>query len=193
MLGPILAAWGAVLLGGLLGVRAKAASLPALQRLAAALILVVVLLDLGPEVVEAGWGPVGLFFAAAALPLLWRQRHGRTSEDLTFAALLAHSVLDGVGIAAVEVGIDDHHHPHAIAGLVAHKLPMAAWVMLATRKLGTRQAWVRTLALALAVTIGAASFALIAQDMPTAAHPWITAVAGGLMLHLVAHRHPSHA
>jgi len=129
-------------------------------------------------------------FAYALPSLLERARPDRgQAHELAFAGLLAHQVVDGIGLALFR------QEPSVMLALAAHLTPMTAAVVLAFG--GDRRAALRRgVPMGGAVLVGVGLGGLAPSAWVEASEPWLTAIAAGLLLHIashgVGHKHDDH-
>lgn len=163
--------------------------------------LVVVLTHLLPDALdELGLIGLGAFALAMVVPSLLErlasrfhriEDHGCEHEstvglELGYLGLLAHQVGDGLALGAFTS--DGNGHSDIVLAIVAHTVPVAAITALAFKShKGMRSAVVRSVLLALATVVGIGVTSLVATAHLHEFEPWIAAIAGGLLLHVVAH------
>jgi uncharacterized membrane protein YfcA len=83
---------------------------------------------------------------------------------------------------------EGHSHLDVMLALAAHMIPMIAVVaMVYQRRGGWRPAVLRVVGLAIATTLGVILTALVPSALYERLEPWVAAVVGGLLLHVVAH------
>lgn len=183
-------------------------SLPQLQsvwgrsRWLLGLAVAIVLADLLPEALHE-LGPIVLpvFVLAILLPRLIesllsvQHRSGAHSADeghlsleLGFLSLLLHQAGDGFGMALSEHRHGGHSYLFAVA---LHSLPLLLAAALSLRdRLGTGPALLRLALLSGATLSGGLLGTLTGAELPPTLMPWLQAVLGGLVLHMLAHAAP---
>ena len=179
---PIVVVLCSVSVGTLLGAAVGQRGL-GLARIVGSVAAIIAVLQLLPE----AWESIGTaaFVAAGAayfLPSLLELGRTKPSQahEIAFAGLLAHQVIDGVGLVLFR------EEPSVVLALTAHLTPMTAAVVLAFG--GDRQAALkRGLPMALAIFAGVALGGLAPSVWVEASEPWITAIASGLLLHIASH------
>lgn len=160
--------------------------------------LAVVLTHLLPEALR-DLGPISilLFLAGWFGPLLAhfvgrRSTSGRAQHAVLEAGywgLIVHHVADGIGLGTyTRLPADHGSHLDVIIALAAHTVPLIAVVALAYRvTFGARSALLRSLGLAIASVIGIGISSLVPAQTIDQFAPVISAVAAGLLLHVVTH------
>lgn len=165
--------------------------------------LSVVLLHLIPEALE-GVGPasLGAFVVGLLAPgllgrlgsFLYRARFdGKSRSDIaletSYAGLLLHRVGDGLGLGVFAGELHfDSAQGGVITALAAHAVPYVAIVVLTFDSVrGRGSAIGRAVGLALASMLGV----VIAERFPVetfeTASSWVSALVGGMLLHVVSH------
>ncbi|MBW2463170.1 MAG: permease [Deltaproteobacteria bacterium] len=127
---------------------------------------------------------------AAAVSLAHDHSVGhRVGLEVGYLGLLLHKVGDGAGLATFSTELHEGHgHYDVFAAIAAHSIPITALVVLAfARDLGARAGLVRAAGLAAAATLGIAAVQVLPLELLEVAHPWVSSVVGGLLLHVVAH------
>jgi hypothetical protein len=158
--------------------------------------LAVVLGQLIPESLAAvGLPALGVVLVALVAPslgerVLSSRRGPRIGLELGFAGLVIHKLGDGAALAAWSVGSHAGHvHFDLVAAIAAHTVPVVALVVFAfARSYGLRVAVWRAAALVMATVFGGVLVDALPPSLLRQAEPWITAVASGLLLHVVFHR-----
>lgn len=151
----------------------------------------VVLLHLLPDAL-AVVGPraflallIGVLLPLGIERVVDRRSTARTVElafEVGFVGLLAHSFADGLALWAVA------GNTAAIMALGAHIVPVTTVVVLReVEHRGWGRALARAAALAVATLAGLLAGEAVAVESIASFQPWITAVASGLLLHVVAH------
>jgi uncharacterized membrane protein YraQ (UPF0718 family) len=109
--------------------------------------------------------------------------------DVGYAGLLVHQVGDGASIASFTSEIHaGHNHYDVVVAIASHTIPVTALVVLAyANNRGTRSGIYRAAGLAIATCVGVFTIQFLPTAVLEAAHPYISAVVGGLLLHVVAH------
>jgi len=206
----VIGAMLAVILGGLLALRGASGSvLNPLRSFAVAAIASTVALHILPEAIDVG-GPLVLVVTFAALfgpraltglAVALRRGRGeapgpdrtrRAALEVAYLAIVLHKVSDGIGLgSAFGPAHEGHVHWGVLLGIVAHTVPMAAAVALSFRPYGARSAWTRVLGLGLAIIAGAMLLDGAVHGPLAAATPWLSAIAAGLLLHIIVHDLPS--
>jgi hypothetical protein len=177
-------------------------TLAPLRAFALAAVIATVAVHLLPEAIADGGGAVLIGFAIAlAVPGVVARianlaagrgraaRGHRLAAELAYASLLLHKITDGIAVGAA-VAPGQPHHWDVVVAVAGHTLPMAAVVAVAYRA-HPRQAWLRALGLAVAIGVGALVADAAARTAFAQLAPWLTAIAAGLLLHVVTHDLPS--
>jgi hypothetical protein len=108
------------------------------------------------------------------------RRHG---EQLAFAGLLVHQVVDGV-----QIGLIGNLGPAVTLAIGAHGAPLVAAAVLATAaRDGVRPATREGIAFLVATCAGVAIGVLVPGAVVDPIAPYVQAVIGGLLLHVVWH------
>jgi hypothetical protein len=159
----------------------------------------VVVVHLLPEALaELGALAIPLFLAGWFVPRLahfvgQRSTSGRAQHAVLEAGywgLLVHHLADGIGLGTYtrlpsELG---GSHLDVVVALAAHTVPLIAVVSLAYRTtFGARSALLRSLGLALASVLGVCASSLVGARTIEGFAPLISALAAGLLLHVVTH------
>lgn len=190
--------------GGLIAVAALRIppALAGLKGLAAGAVGTLVFFHILPEVVAQS-GTVGLAVAIgafAALHLVERlgnthgaaHPHGRFgAAELVLSALLIHSALDGVGLAAATTKAGATG-TGVVAAIVGHQLPVAAilmWTFLQRRS--TRGAIARLGLVAASILAGAIGGEAVLRTFEPI-EPYALAFASGTLLHVLGHEFAGH-
>lgn len=147
----------------------------------------VVMMHLLPESLAA-LGPPALIGLAIGLlvPAGIERLFGghRVAFEVGFIGLLAHSVGDGVALWTFTR--PDHVHLGAAFALAAHMVPVTTVLVLRdTQKKGA--ALVRAALIAAFTILGLAAGDWLTSGVLPSIQPWISAIASGLLLHVVAH------
>ena len=186
MIAALSVAWLSVAAGSALGLLVGQRGL-GVARIVAALAAMLAILGLFPEAWE-GLGFLSILVVAAgfALPAgLERigQQHAARAHDVAFAGLLAHQLLDGIGLVLL------HDNEGVLLALGAHVVPMSAAVVLAfgaTREVAIQ----RGSAMAAAIGLGIAVGGMVPEAVVHTGEPWLAAAASGLLLHIAMHTGP---
>ncbi|HEX3776498.1 MAG TPA: hypothetical protein VHV51_18630 [Polyangiaceae bacterium] len=160
--------------------------------------LAVVVTHLLPEALfELGPVSILLFLAGWFAPVLahfvgQRSTSGRSAPAVLEAGywgLMIHHVADGIGLGTyTRLPSATGSHFDVVIALAAHTVPLIAVVALAYRvTFGLRAALVRSCGLALATLFGIALSSLVAAQTIEHFSPLISAIAAGLLLHVVTH------
>ena len=170
-----------------------------------ALAAAIVLADLLPESLRA-LGPAALLVAAVAAVLPGAAEsalegrlhtHGRLGLELGFLSLTLHQATDGFGLALSRLDAHDHGHgghDGYLTAVVLHSLPLLLAAALSLReRLGTGPALLRLSALSGATLLGGLTGLTTGAELPPALMPWLQAILGGLVLHMIAHTAHRHA
>jgi uncharacterized membrane protein YraQ (UPF0718 family) len=112
--------------------------------------------------------------------------------ELGYIGLLLHHVGDGIGLGLYAGPLHEgHHHYDVLAALAGHTVPLTALVVLAFRThRGPFNAALRALGIALSTLVGVGLASLLSGSSFGVWEPWLTALVGGLLLHVVAHGWP---
>lgn len=154
--------------------------------------IAVVVLHLLPDAIEAV-GPRALLALAIGvlLPVGLERALGRRAQgadlafEVGFLGLLAHAFGDGVAFWAFAQAPGNGA---AMVALGAHIVPVTTVLVLRDAAAhGVRRALARAAALLAATAAGLWSGEALPPQVLEAVEPWVAAVAGGLLLHVVAH------
>jgi uncharacterized membrane protein YraQ (UPF0718 family) len=112
--------------------------------------------------------------------------------ELGYVGLVLHHVGDGVGLGLYTGPMHaGHDHYDVLAALAGHTVPLAALMVLAFKThRGAVSAAFRALGIGASVMLGVALADMLPPARLAAWEPWLTAVVGGLLLHIVAHGWP---
>jgi len=115
--------------------------------------------------------------------------------ELGYIGLLLHHVGDGIGLGLYAGPLHaGHGHYDVLAALAGHTIPLTALVVLAFRThRGTVDAALRAVGIALSTVLGVALASMLSAAQLAVWEPWLTALVGGLLLHVVAHGWPAEA
>lgn len=165
--------------------------------------LSVALLHMVPESIEAigGWAvlALGLGLVLPALlgnlgSALWRAGHASAEPrhlelEAGYAGLLVHKVGDGLALGVYAGDLHRTGAAHGFAAaLAAHIVPVVAIVVLTFDSVrGRGSALLRALGLALAGLLGVFLTRSVALGDMAVAQGWLSAIAAGMLLHVVAH------
>jgi len=198
-------ALGAVL--GLLPGTAPRAASP-FQTFAMVMAVAVVLGQLLPESLSAIGVPAlfafGLGFAIPRIAerLATRLRAPACSHDdamctdlgleLGYVGLVLHHIGDGVGLGLYSGALHEgHSHYDVLIAFAGHTVPVIALVTLAFKThRGPLSAALRAVGMAVSTLLGVALASLLTPTQLATWEPWLTALVGGLLLHIVAHGWP---
>lgn len=193
MLLPLLVAVFAVLLGAALGLSVGERALGPARLVAVLASLIAVFAQLIPEAVHdlGWWALIGVAVAAAvplAADLLGRSARASFSLEIAYGGMLVHQLADGVALGSLAAVDHDHGHEVSFLAIAAHTVALAAlFVLLYRERQGRLHALLRGAGMALALIVGA----LVVSGLPSAwvelAHPWVVAVAAGVLLHVALH------
>jgi hypothetical protein len=160
--------------------------------------IAVVITHLLPEALfELGPISILLFLAGWFTPALahfvgQHSTSGRSAPAVLEAGywgLVIHHVADGIGLGTyTRMPPATGSHLDVVVALAAHTVPLIAVVALAYRvTFGPRAAIMRSCGLALAIVFGIALSSLVAARTIEHFSPIISAIAAGLLLHVVTH------
>ena len=112
--------------------------------------------------------------------------------ELGYVALVLHHIGDGVGLGLFTSPLHaGHEHYDVLIAFAGHTVPVAALLALAFKThRGALSATWRALGIALSVLVGVALASSLSHEHLVAWEPWLTALVGGLLLHIVAHGWP---
>lgn len=168
----------------------------------------VVLGQLLPESLAAvGVGALAAFALGFAAPRLAERAAVRLSRpacshddamctdlglELGYVGLLLHHVGDGIGLGLYAGPLHTGHgHVDVLVALAAHTVPVTALLVLAFRThRGPWNAALRAGGIALSTLVGVMLANMLTHDQLAVWEPWLTAIVGGLLLHIVAHGWP---
>ncbi|MCO4773468.1 MAG: permease, partial [Deltaproteobacteria bacterium] len=157
--------------------------------------LSVVLVELLPEAAAStGALALGLFAVGLVLPALAEKvvggrggEHSTAGEEIAFAALALHQLVDGVEVG-VAWSVSDSAWAVTLA-IAAHSVPLLAAVLLEFARHGTRVgALLRGALLAVCTGAGAALGHGGTEILP-GAETWLPALLAGLLIHVLWHQH----
>ena len=195
MLLPLLLSLASVALGIAVGLGVGVRALRPASLLAAVAALLAVVFQLIPEALhELGWIALAVVALAFVVPLVVElgarrlRGQGRFGLEIAFVGLLIHQIADGVALGSL--GLVDHDHSHDVSyvAIAAHTVALVAlFVLLFRQRSGRWHALWRGLGMALALVVGAAGVGLLPHATLELVHPWIVAIAAGVLLHVVAH------
>ncbi len=151
--------------------------------------LSVVLVHLMPEAFE---GAGILAVLGLALGFRARDRRARQKDlalEASYFGLVLHHVGDGLGLGAYTGELlAEPGSGGVVTALAAHVVPVVAIVVLTFDAVrGRRHALARAAGLALASLVGVAIAHSVPGGLFAAASPWVAAVVGGTLLHVVSH------
>lgn len=198
---PIAIVVGSVALGAALGVVApgRGRLLDAIRTFAIVSSVAVVIGRLIPNAFGEA-GPMVLLAAGAAFLAPWlieRAAHEDPEHDhsstmgleLSYWGLMVHKVGDGLALGSLTgAGHQGHGHGDVLTAIAVHSVPVTALITLAfTSAHGRRSGLLRAGLLA----VGGVAGVVLARETSLStwpqAEPWIEAVVGGLLLHVVTH------
>ena len=198
---PIVIVVTSVAIGAALGVVApgRGRLLDAIRTFAIVSSVAIVVGRLIPHAIGEA-GPLVLMATAAAFLAPWlieraahedpEHNHSSTMGlELSYWGLMIHKLGDGLALGSLTGTVHaDHAHAGALTAIAVHSVPVTALMTLAfTSAHGTRSGITRATGLA---AIGVAGV-IIAQTTGlstwTRGEPWIEAIVGGLLLHVVTH------
>jgi hypothetical protein len=112
--------------------------------------------------------------------------------ELGYVALILHHIGDGVGIGLFTSSLHaGHEHYDVLIAFAGHTVPVAALLALAFKThRGALSAIWRALGIGASVLIGVALANMLSHEHLVVWEPWLTALVGGLLLHIVAHGWP---
>ncbi len=204
---------GSVALGAMLGIYHRSGPLlGGIRTFALVSAVVVVLVQLLPDALtELGLWALAITAGAAVLPsvlgrLMGGEAHGhghghghahghgsgsghQIGLEVGYAGLLFHQVGDGASIATfTSAAHAGHSHYDVVLAIASHTVPVTALVVLAyANNRGVRAGLYRAAGLAIATSVGVFAIQILPTEILESAHPYISAVVGGLLLHVVAH------
>ena len=168
----------------------------------------VVLGQLLPEALAAvGVSALLAFAAGFAIPRLAERaavafrkpactHHDAMCTDLGlefgYAALVLHHIGDGIALGLFTSPLHrGHEHYDVLIALAGHTVPVTALLALAfkTHRGAVSALW-RALGIVAAVLLGVLMANSLSPEHLVAWEPWLTALVGGLLLHIVAHGWP---
>ncbi|MGB5811884.1 MAG: hypothetical protein WBG86_15200 [Polyangiales bacterium] len=201
MSAPIAIIIGSVALGALLGVVApgRGRLLDAIRTFAIVSAVAVVVGRLIPSAVGEA-GPLVLLAAAAAFLAPWlieRAAHEDPEHDhsstmgleLSYWGLMVHKLGDGIALGTLTGTTHaGHQHGDVLTAIAVHSVPITALMTLAfTSSHGRRSGILRAVGLAVIGVAGVVLARLTALSTWSEGEPWIEAIVGGLLLHVVTH------
>jgi uncharacterized protein len=113
--------------------------------------------------------------------------------ELGYVGLLLHHVGDGIGLGLYAGPLHEGHgHYDVLAALAGHTIPLTALMVLAfcTHR-GALNAALRAAGIAATTLLGVLLAGLLSSRQLSLWEPWLTALVGGLLLHVVAHGWPA--
>jgi len=142
-------------------------------------------------VYELGWGALLVVLGAAAVPLIADiagRRRGGAGLEIAYAGILVHQLADGVALGSLATVDHDHGHEVSYLAIAAHTVALAAlFVLLFRERAGRVAAFARGLGMAGALLVGATIVFFLPITWVELAHPWVVAIAGGVLLHVALH------
>jgi uncharacterized membrane protein YraQ (UPF0718 family) len=170
--------------------------------------MAVVLGQLLPDALEdVGLAALGAFALGFVLPSLVEKLepyvrrepmpygHSMLGLQIGYFGLLWHQLGDGLAMGAFSGPAHaGHSHLDLLIAIAAHKVPVTSFVVLAFAAHGGAGIAVRrAVGLAVATAIGVGVAGLVDAAVVERWEPWVAAIVGGLLLHVVAHDwHPEH-
>ncbi|MEM8609783.1 MAG: hypothetical protein AAGF92_21985 [Myxococcota bacterium] len=198
---PIAIVVGSVALGAALGVIApgRGRLLDAVRTFAVVSSVAVVIGSLIPNAFGEA-GPLVLLAAGAAFLTPWlieRATHEDPEHDhsstmgleLSYWGLIVHKIGDGLALGSL-TGESHHGHGHGdvLTAIAVHSVPVTALITMAfTSAHGRRSGLIRAGLLAVGGVAGVVLARQTSLSNWPQAEPWIEAVVGGLLLHVVTH------
>ncbi|MDH3201740.1 MAG: ZIP family metal transporter [Myxococcales bacterium] len=198
---PITIIVGSVAAGAVLGLVApgRGRLLDAVRTFAIVSSVAVVVGRLIPDAIGEA-GPSVLLAAAASFLAPWlieRAAHEDPEHDhsstmgleLSYWGLMVHKLGDGIALGSLTGAAHaGHQHGDVLTAIAAHSVPVTALMTLAFTSAHGRKSGIRhATGLAIAGVIGV----VVAQQTPVSTwargEPWIEAIVGGLLLHVVTH------
>ncbi|TVQ92162.1 MAG: hypothetical protein EA397_07320 [Deltaproteobacteria bacterium] len=195
MLLPLLLSLVSVALGIAVGLGVGVRAVRPASLLAALAALLAVFVQLIPEAMhELGWIAIGVVALAFVLPLVVElgarrlQGQGRFGLEIAFAGLLVHQFADGLALGSLGLVDHDHSHDLSFVAIAAHTVALVAlFVLIYRQRSGRWHALWRGVGMAIALVVGAAGVGLLPHAILGLVHPWIVALAAGVLLHVVVH------
>ncbi len=188
-----------VFVGAALGMVGPGRSLGPIRALALGASLTTVFGVLVPDAVAAGGAPILVpFFVGILLPGLF-ERFGRShlradgesmALELSYAGLVVHQIGDGLAMGAFAgEAHEGHAHWEVLAAVFGHTVPIVAAVVIAfAAARGRAAASLRAVGLAVAAVGGVVVTSADWASSALASHQaWVSALTGGLLLHVVLH------
>lgn len=195
-IGAVVLSSFAVIIGaslGLAGDRCRNLVAP-IRAFGAVSVVGLVLLSLLPEAIGQ-LGAIALILALvgglvpAALDRTRRLAGGQNRSlgiELSFTALLAHQLCDGVALASESAIFHAHNHWDSLFAMSVHTIPVTTLTVISFSALrGTRSALFRALLIALATGTGVYICGLAPASSVNTWQPWLSAAVSGMLLHIV--------
>lgn len=112
--------------------------------------------------------------------------------EFGYVALVLHHIGDGIALGLFTSPLHrGHEHYDVLIALAGHTVPVTALLALAFKThRGAGSALWRALGIAAAVLVGVLMANSLSPEHLVAWEPWLTALVGGLLLHIVAHGWP---
>ena len=108
--------------------------------------------------------------------------------ELGYGAFLLHSAADGVGLSVFGGGMAGVEHYDVALAIAAHTVPVTAMVIMAYEvRYGLTSALWRSAFVLGSTLVGMALPGALDPAWLHAVEPWLSAAAGGLLLHVVSH------
>ncbi len=198
---PITILVGSVAAGAVLGLMApgRGRLLDAVRTFAIVSSVAVVVGRLIPDAVGEA-GPLVLLAAAASFLTPWlieRAAHEDPEHDhsstmglqLSYWGLIVHKVGDGIALGSLTgASHAGHEHGDVLTAIAAHSVPVTALITLAfTSAHGRKSGIRRAVGLAIAGVVGVVVAQQTTLSTWARGEPWIEAIVGGLLLHVVTH------
>lgn len=194
MLIPLLTALGAVGVGLALGLATDARWLGPARIVAAIAAAAAVVFQLAPEAAhDLGWVALLLVAGAAAFPFFVDAvgrglGGGRPALGVAYAGVLLHQLADGLTLGSLASVHHDHGHEVSYVALAAHTVALAAlFTLLVRERAGRGAALLAGSGLGGALLGGALTVGWLPIAWIEALHPWVVAVAAGVLLHVALH------
>lgn len=198
---PIAIIVGSVAAGAVLGLVApgRGRLLDAIRTFAIVSSVAVVVGRLIPNAVGEA-GPLVLLAAAASFLAPWlieRAAHEDPEHDhsstmgleLSYWGLMVHKLGDGIALGSFTgVAHAGHQHGDVLTAIAVHSVPVTALITLAFTSSHGRKSGIRRAAgLAVVGVIGVIVARQTTLSTWSQGEPWIEAIVGGLLLHVVTH------
>ncbi|MEL6544937.1 MAG: permease, partial [Myxococcota bacterium] len=196
-IGPVVVSLVAVALGAAIGLfRGPAGSwLGPIRTFGLVSVLGLILVLLLPEALSSlGLVAVLLIAAGYALPTLFDRLSDRMAggdrklgAELGYWVVLVHQVCDGLALSSESAAFHGIDHWDGLIAMSVHTIPLTTLVVATfSHWRGPTHAVLRAVGIAGATLLGVAVIQFVPPSALSPIHPWIAALASGMLLHMIA-------